>query len=258
MAIFDSHAHLADESFGDDIDDIIMRAAENTVDRILVVADSLHTTRQAFALTSKYKGLYSTAGIHPHNAHTASQSDKNDLLTFVSENRNRISAIGETGLDLYYGKDTFSEQAELFDFHLKLAVEFNLPVVIHCRDAEKETLNILDAYPNVRGVFHCFTGDSNFCKKVIERGFFVSFSGIVTFKNSQTIREAAQCVPLDKILIETDSPYLAPQGFRGKRNEPALIVVTRDVLAEIKCLAPKQLSACTYENTMRLFNIRNK
>lgn len=257
MAIFDSHAHLADESFVDDVDDIIMRAAENTVDRILVVADNLNTTRQAFALTNKYKGLYSTAGIHPHNAHSVTQSDKQDLVQFVSENRNVICAIGETGLDLYYGKDTFQLQAELFDFQLRIAVEFNLPVVIHCRDAEKEILNILDAYPNVRGVFHCFTGDSNFSKKVIQRGFFISFSGIITFKNSQPIREAAQSVPLDKLLIETDSPYLAPQGFRGKRNEPAFIVATRDILAEIKGLTPEQLSACTYENTLRLFNIRN-
>ncbi|RJP56292.1 MAG: TatD family deoxyribonuclease [Candidatus Auribacter fodinae] len=254
--MFDSHAHLCDEKFNHDRDDVIQRAYDNGVTAMLVVADSLNTCEQVCSLAARYSNMYPTAGIHPHNAAFVSEDTVVDLEHFIKTHRD-VKAVGETGLDYYYGHDTVTVQKVLFEKQVCLADSLKLPLVIHCRDSQSDIVNILNKYSAVQGVFHCFSSDETFCNEVLEMGFYVSFSGIITFKNAQAIRDAAHCVPLDKLLVETDCPYLAPQGYRGKRNEPAFISATVKCLAEIKQCHVDEIVKRTTENARTLFQIED-
>lgn len=253
--LIDSHVHLTDLKFDADRDDVIARARQAGVAEMIAVADTLASVHEVIALAQKYENIYPTAGIHPHYAKTTNDAHLADLVEILNSHSN-IVAVGETGLDLYYGKDTLAEQLELFEKQVRISLEFGLPLVIHCREAEQHILDILRKYPNSTGVMHCFSGDAAFCENVVACGLYVSFSGIITFKNSDNIREAARITPPDRLLVETDCPYLAPQGYRGKRNEPAYIVKTVECLAEILDVSYDNLVHRTTENTKTLFQLR--
>lgn len=254
--IFDSHAHLTDTKFAADLDSVIERAYSVGVTHILAVADTIQSCSEVLVLSKKREHIYSTAGIHPHYAATITENERNTLKTFLQRHP-EIKAIGETGLDFYYGKDTVEEQIELFRYHLNLAVKFDLPVIIHCRDAENVILSVIQDYASLRGVFHCFSGDKNFCTQVLEMGYYVSFSGIITFSKAESIRQAAHIAPLEKVLVETDCPYLAPEGFRGKRNEPSFIPSTIERLAQIKGYSFEEIACITTQNAKNLLNIQD-
>lgn len=252
--MFDSHAHISDAKFDIDRDAVIQRARDAGVEYIMAVADTKESCEAVYSLSEKYGCIYPSAGIHPHYAHNASDNDIRWLKNFIAAHP-FVKAIGETGLDFYYGKDSKNQQCELFEHHLSFASEFDLPVIIHCRDAEDVMYSILSKYASVRGVLHCFSGTKKFCTQVLSLGYHVSFSGIVTFKNAQQVREALCCVPMDRLMAETDSPYLAPDGYRGKRNEPAFIRKTIEYLAECKqCPLDLMIQAIT-DNARTLFKI---
>lgn len=256
MRIFDSHAHLTDGQFGGDLANVIQSAGANNIKGIICVADTLESSEKAFEISEKYDWIYPTAGIHPHYAQKVMENDVGKLKDLFQLNKKYV-AVGETGLDFYYGKDIKEHQVKLFNIHLDVAIEFGLPVIIHCRESEDVILNILKDKP-VKGLFHCFSGDAFFCEKVIDMGFYVSFSGIITFKNAQNVKDAAKIVPPDRLLIETDSPYLAPEGYRGKRNEPSYLVKTLNALADIRGLQLSDLAEATYKNTESFFKINIK
>ena len=172
-------------------------------------------------------------------------------------NNKSIKAVGEIGLDFYYGKETKQYQYSLLEKQLFLSEKFNLPVILHCRDAEQELFDILNGFKGVEGVIHCFSSTKDWCEKFIDLGFYVSFSGIVTFKNANDIRSAAKWMPLDRMLVETDCPYLAPQGHRGKTNEPSFIVNTIEAIAKLRDLTFDDIAEKTYKNTLILFKIED-
>ena len=254
--IFDSHAHLTDEKLNEDLEQIIARANANNVCKILAVADSLASCAEVIDLAKNYPNIYPTAGIHPNYSEDTTEADIDKLKQIILSNVS-VKAVGEIGLDFYYGKDTKEYQYSLLETQLAFALETSLPVILHCRDAELELINILDNFKGIKGVIHCFSSTRKWCEKFVEAGFYVSFSGIVTFKNANDVREAAQSIPLDRMLVETDCPYLAPQGHRGKTNEPALIVNTIEKIAEIRKLSFDCIAENTYLNTINLFRIED-
>ena len=252
--LIDTHSHLCDLKFDADRHNVIERAQQAGVIDIVAVADTLQSVYDVIELSSCYENIYPTAGIHCHYAESVTVNDLNQLSGIVSSNSS-IVAIGETGIDLYYGKDTLSAQEQLFENQVRLSVEFGLPIVIHCREAEEQILAILRRYPEVKGVLHCFSGNDVFCRQVVDLGLYVSFSGIVTFKNAQQVQSAVLCTPLDKIVVETDCPYLAPQGHRGKRNEPAYLIKTVETLSELLSIPFEEFAQQTTVNAQRLFDL---
>ncbi|MDX9702730.1 MAG: TatD family hydrolase [Candidatus Auribacterota bacterium] len=252
--IIDTHSHLADPKFDNDRHDVIRRAQEAGIVAMIAVADTLRSIDDVVDLARQYDVIYPTAGIHCHYAESTLDSDIEQLENILHRTSD-IVAVGETGIDLFYGKDTLVRQTQLFETHVKLSLEFGLPLVIHCRDAEQYILDILSRYPDATGVFHCFSGNDIFCRQVVDIGFYVSFSGIVTFKNAEQIRKAVLSAPVDKILVETDCPYLAPQGYRGNRNEPSYILKTVECIAETLQLPFEDVARKTTENARILFGI---
>ncbi len=255
--IFDSHTHLSDDKFKHDMRDVIDRADRCGVKKMIAVADNISSSSAVVLLSGEYPDIYPTAGIHPHYACSATEAQLNALRDFV-RNHPEVVAVGECGLDFYYGKESKQEQVTLFRYQLELAQEFDLPVIVHCRNAEDTILPLLKEYKSVRGVFHCFSGDKIFCTHVIDLGYYVSFSGIVTFKNAGQVKEAVSIVPSDKLLVETDCPYIAPIGFRGKRNEPSFITVTVEHLADLRNTSFDSIAEVTAENTHKLFRIQDR
>lgn len=253
--IIDTHSHLVDPKFDNDRHEVISRAWQEGIVAIIAVADTLQSTCDVIELASRYGKIYPTAGIHCHYAESTCKDDVDRLKNILRQNSG-IVAVGETGIDLYYGKDTLYAQEQLFESHVRLSLEFGLPLVIHCRDAEQHILDILRRYPEAKGVFHCFSGNDVFCKQVVDLGFYVSFSGIITFNSAGQIRNAALCTPLDKMLVETDCPYLAPQGLRGKRNEPSYIIKTVECLAQTVQLPFEEVAQKTTSNARMLFGLR--
>ena len=231
MAI-DTHAHIFDEQFNDDRDDVINRLIEANIKKVVLVGFSKETNVLAQNIANKHDFIYPTAGYHPSEANVINDSDILELEDFI--NNNKVYAIGECGLDYYWVSDNKDKQKWLFREQIKLAVKYDLPLVIHCRDAVADIYEILKEYKgNVRFVMHCYSGSVEMCREFIKLGGYISLGGPVTFKNSNTPKEVAVDVPIDRLMIETDCPYLAPVPYRGKRNEPAYV---RNVLNEIALL----------------------
>jgi TatD DNase family protein len=253
----DSHSHLAEPEFERDLPSVLDRARSAGVERVLVIADGGEAGKaeKAVLLTEREEGLDVAAGIHPHEAGSASARSFETLLRLAQAGR--LVAWGEIGLDFHYRHAAPAVQEAVFIRQLALARESNLPVVIHSRDAEDRMLGILGEHfgdGHRGGVMHCFTGSLAMAQRCLEMGFHVSFSGMLTFPKAHEIRRVAQAVPMDKLLIETDAPYLAPVPFRGKRNEPAYLVETAKVLAAVKQVSLDAVARCTRENYQRLFH----
>ncbi len=255
--LIDTHAHLSSSPLLDDIHSILKRAHDGGIDAIVNISTDLQDLEQGLALKQRYPWIYQATAVHPHDAekegatffpHVAAHAHKGDLI-----------AIGETGLDYHYTHSSKARQQEYLRKHLELALACSRPVIIHCREAYEDFFAILDDVYKKNGVhgpgvLHCFTGTLSEAEQVLNRNFFLSLSGIITFKKSEQLREVARMVPLDRLLIETDAPFLAPQSKRGKTNEPSYLVETAEFIASIKGISLNQLAEVTTLNAKRLFS----
>lgn len=255
--LIDTHCHIQTAEFAADLDQVLTRAAAEGVTRLIVVggAGDLSTNDDAVALAQKHANLYATVGMHPHDAKDVSEGDMERLKEMTDHPK--VLAVGETGLDFYYDHSPRRVQIDMFGRFVDLALETKLPIVVHNRDSDREVADVLRVrgQGNLTGVIHCFTGDHDAAREFLDLGFYLSFSGIVTFKSADTLRAVAQWVPLDRILIETDSPYLAPVPKRGKRNEPAYVRFVAATLAEVRGVPVEEMARVTCENAAALFGI---
>lgn len=253
--LVDSHAHLDDERFDKDRDKLIKSLKEEGVDLIINVGSDLQSSIKSVSLSEEYENIYAAVGVHPHSAKEMDGSTINVLKSFTG--RDKVVAIGEIGLDYYYDNSPRDVQRERFKEQLDLAKEIDLPVIIHTREAAQETFDILKEAQdgNLEGVLHCYSGSVEMALEYIKLGFYISLAGPVTFNNARVSREVAKAVPLDKLLIETDSPYLTPEPNRGKRNEPMYVRYVAARIAEVRGISFKEVASKTAANTKKLFRI---
>ena len=252
--MIDSHCHLDCEPLFNNLDDVLKRSRDVGIKKLLTICTTLESFTKIKQLVKKDKIIYGTYGIHPHEA-------KNDKVTKqlikneINKNQ-KIIGIGETGLDFYYNYSDKVDQIISFEEHIKASIELNMPLIVHSRNAEKEMLEIFDKYKNdnLKILMHCFTGSKKFVEDLLDFNVYFSASGIITFKNSTDLQETFKFIPQDKILIETDSPYLAPVPNRGKKNEPSFIKYTADKLALIKNINVDEIKKTTTDNFENLFS----
>ncbi|MBI1214584.1 MAG: YchF/TatD family DNA exonuclease [Alphaproteobacteria bacterium] len=255
--LVDSHCHLDYPDFEEEgVAEIVTRAQSAGVGHFLTICTEISKFPQVLKIAESSPLIHCTVGTHPHHAADAGEVNvtKEELIAFTQHPK--VVGIGETGLDYYYDHSPREEQQRIFSTHIEAACETALPLVIHTRDADDDTLRLMrDAgQGKAAGVMHCFSGGPRLAEESLALGFYISFSGILTFKKAEELREVAKMVPMDKVLVETDSPYLAPVPNRGKRNEPSYVVHTARVLAELKGVSPEALAEQTTENFFRLFN----
>jgi len=257
--LIDSHCHLNYKEYHN-ITHLLDFSLESGVDTFIAIgaSDGMESCRETVELSKKSDSIFPTIGIHPHDAKLYNNDIDKELRYMFSNNN--IVAVGEIGLDYYYDHSPKDIQKEIFKKQLSLAVDFNLPIIIHTRDAEKDTINILKEFrivnKDIKILFHCFSGSSYLAEEGLKLGnTYFSFSGILTFKKAQEIRDIAKTIPLDKILVETDSPYLTPTPFRGKTNHPAYVKYVAEKLAEIKEVEYNSIVKVTRENTISFFNL---
>jgi TatD DNase family protein len=251
--LVDSHCHLNFPEFKEDLDAVIKRAEEAGVKTFLTINTSLDESEQIQEIADRYPNVYCTVGAHPHDAADHVYKDVYDDLIRLAQH-SKVVGIGETGLDYYYNNSPRLEQIESFKTHIKASIELGLPLIIHTRDADEDTLPCLREFPKAKGVFHCFSGGMELAKTALDLGFYISFSGIITFKKADELREVAKFAPMDRVLVETDSPFLAPIPHRGERNEPAYTRITAMKLAEIKEISLEEVSKLTTRNFFQLFD----
>jgi TatD DNase family protein len=253
--LIDTHVHLDMREFNDDRDDVIKRAQEGGIGYIVTVGTTVESSRDAVLLAEKFDCVYAAIGIHPHEVKGVLQPEYEALRHFAKHKK--VVAYGELGLDYYHEHAPRIDQKQKFRDMLHEARELDLPVIIHDRDAHEDMLRILSEEwsPDLGGVMHCFSGDATMARKVIDMGFSISFAGPVTFPKAESLREVLRQVPIEHMLIETDAPYLAPQPARGKRNEPAYMRHTAEVIAQIKGLSFDDVARITSYNAMQLFGI---
>ncbi|MCZ6793201.1 MAG: TatD family hydrolase [Planctomycetota bacterium] len=254
--MIDSHAHLYFDRFDDDRDEVIQRAREAGVDRLINIGIDEASSRQAIDLAERHEGFFAAVGLHPTSPVNDLEKSVGEVRRLARENPRTVVAIGEIGLDFYWKDVTPEEQGPRLRAQLELARELGLPVIFHCRDALEELLSCLEAEEaRPPGVFHCFSGGRDEAERALGLGYHVSFAGNVTYPKARDLQEAAGAVPVDRLLLETDSPFLPPQPRRGRRNEPAFVRYSRDFLAELKGLPPEELERRTVANTERLFRL---
>jgi TatD DNase family protein len=255
MRLIDSHAHLTDSRFSSDLTEVLSRAGDAGIKAVINAGFDLPSSRQAVELSKSTGLVYAAAGIHPHEAGSYDDGVQEELRKLVQENK--VVAIGEIGLDYYYDLAPRRQQQDVFRAQLRLAVETGLPVIVHDRDAHEDVLAILQEEEACRagGVMHCFSGDTQFAAACLQLGFYVSLAGPVTFKNARDLVDVAAYLPGDRILLETDAPYLAPVPYRGKRNEPAYVLSVAQKVAEIRGVDIEALASQTTDNAIRLFGL---
>ncbi len=250
--IFDSHAHYDDARFNEDRDELLLSMKKNGVDNIMNIGVDIQTSENSIKLAEQYDFMYCSVGVHPWVA--------NDIPDNFTENiremakNKKVKAIGEIGLDYHYEDYSAEKQQEIFRKQLILAQELNLPVIIHNRDAHSDTMNILKQH-NVKGVVHCFSGSAEMAKELVKMGFYIGFTGVITFKNARRAVEAVNVIPLDRLLVETDCPYMAPEPNRGKRCDSTMLPYIITKMAEIKNISPEEMTKISAENTRKIFNI---
>lgn len=259
MKYFDSHCHLDMEPLSNDQERVIERASKAGVEKIVNIGSSIRGSKASVELAQKYPNIWASVGLHPHDAEVVTDIESTiEELRELAKN-DKVIAIGEIGLD-YFNLDKEErkkKQKELFKAQLELAKELNLPVIIHTRDADNDTLDILKRY-HLKGVIHCFTGKPEFAEKLLGLGYYIGFTGFITFEQEKFdhIREAVKMVPEDRLLIETDAPFLAPEPYRGKTNEPAYVVEVAKKIAELTNKTADEIAERTYKNAEELFDIR--
>lgn len=255
--MIDSHSHIYGPRYAEDQADVISRAVEAGVVQLLQVGCNLEESQQVVALAEKHPGIYASVGVHPHDADTVTP-EVLDALEVLAKHP-KVLSWGEMGLDFYYDNSPRDIQKEAFRAQLQRVAHLDLPVVIHTRDAEPETLEILRETPPPKGGHvHCFTGTADMAQELLKMGFHIGFTGIITFGSAKELRDVVAQVPLERILIETDSPYLSPKPHRGKRNEPAFVVHVANMIAQIHHLSPEEVIAQTSENFYQLYGKPNQ
>jgi TatD DNase family protein len=253
VKLFDSHLHLTDPAFAEDRDAVLLRARKAGVSSMVTVASNAEDARAAAALARVTDGVWATAGLHPHEARDWNHGVMTELRELVD--RPEVVALGETGLDFFYDNSPRREQAESFEAHLELAVETDLPVVVHSREADDETASFIRRFAGrARGVLHCFAGGPALLTAGLDAGWHISFSGLVTFRSFGGA-ELARRVPRERLLIETDSPYLAPAPRRGRRNEPALVAHVCRALAALRGEAAEDVARTTFANACSFYGV---
>lgn len=253
--LIDTHAHLEMREFKEDLEDVIKRSREAGVEYIITIGTTVESSRDAVMLAEQYDFIYATVGIHPHETKDILHPVY-DILRHFAES-NKVVAYGEIGLDYYYERSPKNVQQRKFRDMLKEARELGLPVIIHDRDAHEDTYRIISEEwdPSIGGVLHCFSGDAAFARKMLDMGFYISIAGPVTYPKADALREVVKRVPIERMLLETDAPFLAPQEFRGRRNEPAYIRQTAEAIARIKELTFDDVARITSFNAKQLFGI---
>ena len=259
MTLVDSHCHIDGEAFDADRDEVVERAREAGVAAMLTIGTGDPKSddfRKAVAVAEKYENVFASVGVHPHDAKLYDEKAETHLIDLAKSEK--VIAWGEIGLDFYYDHSPREVQVEVFRRQIRTARELNLPIIIHSRDANDETVDILTeecSYDGFRGIMHCFGGTSKMAKALMPLGFLISFAGNVTFKKAENLRDAARVVPLDKLLIETDCPFLTPEPYRGKRNEPSFVVHTAKFLANFYGVEFETLATQTTKNFLDFFDV---
>ena len=254
MRLLDTHAHLLSEKFDEDRQALIAALPEQGITGLIEVGTDIETSEKAAQLASEVDYIYAAIGVHPHDAGEM-QSDDIENLTALAK-RPKVVAIGEIGLDYHYDFSPREVQREVFSRQLALAVKLNLPAIIHMREATQDTLALLREHTDLRGVMHCFSGSAETAELCLGLGLHVSFTGSVTFKNARKVVEAAAVVPLNRLMAETDCPYLSPEPVRGRRNDPSNVRYVLAKLAEIKGITPDEMGEINIENAKGLFGIK--
>ncbi len=251
--MIDSHCHLDHQPLKDDLKNVINRSKEIGIEKLLTISTTVKSFNEIKNLVSVDPIIYGTFGIHPHETDKELLS-KNDIVDKINSNE-KIIGVGESGLDFYYNNSDKKKQIISFTNHIEAAINLDIPIIVHSRNAEIDTYNILNKYrdENLKILMHCFTGSLNFAKQLLDLDAFFSASGIITFKNSKSLQETFEYLPVNKILIETDSPYLAPEPMRGRKNEPSFIHHTLKKLAQIKKIEINKLDNITTNNFNSLF-----
>lgn len=255
LTIFDSHCHLTDNRFVEDLGQVVKRAHRSGVRAMLVPGQNVPDSKEAIALCKRYEGLYCAVGVHPHETDGFRSVDIMALRELCIEPS--IKAIGEIGLDFFRTISARSSQEMAFAVQVELARSMELPMIIHIRDAAARARQILEERDYYAGVLHCFTGDAKLAEWAVEKGYFISFAGNLTYPESR-LANVAKTIPHDRLMVETDAPFMAPEQFRGERNEPAYISLTVTKLAGIIGLTPKETAALTFENAKRCFRIADR
>ena len=254
--LIDSHAHLDDLRYDTDRDKVLQRAEAAGIEAIVTIGCDLATSQAAVALAQAHPNVFATIGVHPHEAKEIEEGWYESFRSLARQPK--IVAYGEIGLDYHYDHSPREIQRERFREQIRLARELALPLIIHTREAQEDTVTILreEGAADVGGVFHCFSGDAWLAKDALDLGFYLSFSGVLTFKNATMLRDIAKTVPMDRLMVETDCPYLAPVPYRGKRNEPAYVQYVAETLADVRGNGSlESIARATVDNTKRIFRI---
>ena len=252
--LFDTHAHMDDRAFADDRAELLRGFARQGVGLVMNPGCSLESSRNVDKLTREYDFLYGAVGSHPDVADEVNEAVLEEYRTLCKQNP-KIKAIGEIGLDYHYEDIPREIQLKAFRAQMELARELNLPVIVHERDAHEDGMKIVTEFPEVTGVFHCYSGSWEMAKWLVDRGWYIGFTGVLTFKNARKAVEVAGKLPLDRIVLETDCPYMSPEPFRGKRNDPGKLYRMAERLAEIRNVSVEEIHAVTMENGKNLYRI---
>ena len=252
--LFDTHAHMDDRRFDEDRDAVLQGLAERGVALVMNPGCSLESSRNAVALAEKYDFVYAAVGSHPDVADEVNEETLSAYRELCKLN-SKVKAIGEIGLDYHYEDIPREIQLKAFRAQMELAREVNLPVIVHERDAHEDGMQVVRDFPDVTGVFHCYSGSAEMARQLVDKGWYIGFTGVLTFKNARKAVEVAASIPLDRIVLETDCPYMAPEPFRGKRNDPGKIYRMAEKLAEIRGLSVEEIHAITVENGKKLYRI---
>lgn len=252
--LFDTHAHLNDSAFDHDRDALIAGLPDAGIGLVMNPGCDLPSSEEAVALANRWDHVYAAVGSHPD---AADRVDEALIRRYRSLCRScpKVKAIGEIGLDYHYEDVPRQIQQQAFRMQMELAQELGLPVIIHEREAHEDALRIIDQFPQVTGVFHCYSGSAEMAKTLIAKGYYIGFTGVLTFKNARRAVEAAASVPIDRIVLETDCPYMSPEPFRGRRNDPSRLICMADRLAQVRQMDPEEIRRVTTENGKKLYRI---
>ena len=252
--LFDTHAHMDDRAFSEDRQTLLRQLPQNGIGLLMNPGCSLASSRDAVALAREYDYIYAAVGSHPDAADEVNEETIDAYRTLCRENP-KVKAIGEIGLDYHYEDIPRDIQQKAFRMQMALAQELKLPVIVHEREAHEDGMRIVEEFPGVCGVFHCYSGSLEMAKWLIKRGWYIGFTGVLTFKNARKALEVAENIPLNRIVLETDCPYMAPEPFRGKRNDPGKLYRMAEKLAQIRGLTVAEIHAITMENGKNLYHI---
>ena len=252
--LFDTHAHMDDRAFDEDREVLLARLPEQGIGLLMNPGCSLASSRNAVALAARYDYIYAAVGSHPDAADEVTPAVLDEYRMLCKRNP-KVRAIGEIGLDYHYEDVPRQRQQEAFRAQMGLAAELTLPVIVHEREAHEDGMRIVEEFPSVKGVFHCYSGSAEMAKWLVSRGWYIGFTGVLTFKNARKAVETAASIPLDRIVLETDCPYMSPEPFRGRRNDPGRLYRMAEALAQIRDLPVEKIHEITMDNGKRLYRI---